>query len=352
MVMKRVFVAGGAGFIGSNFIHHLLRKSKDISILNFDKLTYSGNLDNLKDIKKGPRYSFIKGDISDAKAVTSAFQKFNPDFVINFAAETHVDRSIHVGAKEFIDTNITGVFNILQAVKASQRVKKYVQVSTDEVYGSLGLGSRMKFKENTPFAPNVPYAATKAGGDMLCRAYYHTFGVPVVVTHCSNNYGPYQYPEKLIPFFVLRMLEHKTLPMYGDGKNVRDWIYVLDHCEALRLCLFKGKPGEVYNIGADNELDNLQIAGMILAYFKQGKEKLEFIADRPGHDRRYAIDASKIEKELGWKPRYHFKQAFHETIDWYLANKKWVENVRRKTGVFNPHIDLWEAHHMPHKKKS
>jgi len=254
-------------------------------------------------------------------------RKFNPDFVINFAAETHVDRSIHVGAKEFIDTNITGVFNILQAVKASHRVKKYVQVSTDEVYGSLGLGSRMKFKENTPFAPNVPYAATKAGGDMLCRAYYHTFGVPVVVTHCSNNYGPYQYPEKLIPFFVLRMLEHKTLPMYGDGKNVRDWIYVLDHCEALRLCLFKGKPGEVYNIGADNELDNLQIAGMILAYFKQGKEKLEFIADRPGHDRRYALATAKA-RALGWQPKWPFARALQHTVAWYQDNAAWWRSLK------------------------
>jgi dTDP-glucose 4,6-dehydratase len=267
------------------------------------------------------------------------FKKFDPDFVINFAAETHVDRSIHVGAKEFIDTNITGVFNILEAVKSHPRIKKYVQVSTDEVYGSLRLGSRIKFKETTPFAPNVPYAATKAGGDMLCRAY------------CSNNYGPYQYPEKLIPFFVLRMLEGKTLPIYGDGKNVRDWVYVLDHCEALRLCLFKGKPGEVYNIGADNELNNLQITDMILSYFKYDKKKLEFIPDRPGHDRRYAIDASKIKKELGWKPRYHFKKAFKETIDWYLANKTWVENVRQKTGVFNPHIDLWEAHNISRNNK-
>lgn len=350
--MKRILIFGGAGFIGSNFIHLMLQKEKDIAILNFDKLTYSGNLDNLKDIKGGKKYSFVRGDISDQKAVEAAFKKFNPDFVINFAAETHVDRSIHVGAKEFIDTNITGIFNILEAVKARPKIKKYVQVSTDEVYGSLSLGSKEKFKESTAFAPNVPYAATKASGDMLCRAYNHTFGVPVVVTHCSNNYGPYQYPEKLIPFFVLRIMEGKPLPIYGDGKNVRDWVYVLDHCEALKLCLFKGKSGEVYNIGADNELDNLKITDMILSYFKKDKKtNLEFIADRPGHDRRYAIDASKIERELGWKPRYDFKKAFKETIDWYLANKKWAEKVRQKTGVFNPHIDLWEAHNIPKNKK-
>lgn len=341
---KRVLVAGGAGFIGSNFIRHIFKKHKDIQILNFDKLTYSGNLDNLRDVEKNPRYFFVKGDVGDANAVSAVFKKFTPEFVINFAAETHVDRSIHVGAKEFIDTNITGVFNILEAVKAGSGVKKYVQVSTDEVYGSLKLNSQLKFKEETAFAPNVPYAATKAGGDMLCRAYHNTFGVPVVVTHCSNNYGPYQYPEKLIPFFVLRMLEGKTLPIYGDGKNVRDWVYVLDHCEALRLCLFKGKSGEVYNIGADNEMNNLEIADLILASFHKKKDQLEFISDRPGHDRRYAIDASKIKKELGWKPRYHFKKAFKETIDWYLSNNAWVEGVRKKTGVFNPHIDLWKAH--------
>jgi dTDP-glucose 4,6-dehydratase len=341
---KKIFVAGGAGFIGSNFIRYMLQKHKDIFVLNFDKLTYSGNLDNLRDVEKNPSYSFVKGDIGDAKAVAAAFKEFNPDFVINFAAETHVDKSIHVGAKEFIDTNITGVFNILEAVKASPAVKKYVQVSTDEVYGSLALKSRAKFTEQTPFAPNVPYAATKAGGDMLCRAYYHTFGVPVVVTHCSNNYGPYQYPEKLIPFFVLRMLEGKKLPIYGDGKNVRDWVYVLDHVRALDLCLFKGKPGEVYNIGADHELNNLYIANLILKSFGRDASWLEFIADRPGHDRRYAIDASKIKKELGWKPQYDFRKAFRATINWYLANDIWVDRVRKKTGVFNPHIDLWRAH--------
>lgn len=343
--MKKIFVAGGAGFIGSNFIRFILKNNKRASVLNFDKLTYSGNLDNLKDIERSPRYFFVKGDIGDKNSLERAFEKFNPDFVINFAAETHVDRSIHVGAKEFIDTNITGVFNILEAVKSRPKIKKYVQVSSDEVYGSLPLGSRVKFKESTPFAPNVPYAATKASGDMLCRAYYHTFGLPVVVTHCSNNYGPYQYPEKLIPFFVLRMMEGKTLPVYGDGKNVRDWVYVLDHCEALRLCLFKGKPGEVYNIGADHELNNLEITALILGHFKKDKKgKIEFVADRPGHDRRYSVDASKIKKELGWKPRYHFKKAFKETIDWYLANEEWVENLKRRVGSFNPHIDLRKTH--------
>ena len=350
---KKILVTGGAGFIGSNFIRYILKKHKNVSILNYDKLTYSGNLENLADIKNDKRYEFVKGDICAQKKLVQVFKEFKPDFVINAAAETHVDKSIHTGAKEFIDTNITGVFNILEAVKSNPNVKKYVQISTDETFGSLDLNDEIShnnfrrisaFKEDTAFAPNVPYAATKAGGDMLCRAYYKTFNTPVIVTHCSNNYGPYQYPEKLIPFFILRMLENKKLPIYGDGKNVRDWIYVLDHCSALELCLFKGKAGEVYNIGADNEKDNLEIANLILKFFNRDKSWIEFISDRPGHDRRYAIDSSKIKKELGWKIKYSFVQAFQGTIEWYLENKKWVDNVRKKTGVFNPHIDLWRAH--------
>lgn len=340
----RIFVAGGAGFIGSNFIRHILRKHRNARVLNYDKLTYSGNLNNLKEIENDRRYKFIRGDIADKKQLEKAIGNFHPDYIINFAAETHVDRSIHVGAKEFIDTNIVGVFNFLEAVKANQKIKKYLQVSTDETFGSLSLNSKKKFREDTAFAPNVPYAATKAGGDLLCRAYYKTFKTPVVVTHCSNNYGPYQYPEKLIPFFILRMIEGRKLPLYGDGKNVRDWIYVLDHCEALRLCLLKGRAGEVYNIGAGNEMNNLEIADLILRHFKRGKNWIEFVKDRPGHDRRYAINDSKIKKELGWKPKYDFRAAFSKTIQWYLDNKKWVENVRRKTGVFNPHIDLWKRH--------
>lgn len=341
-----IFVAGGAGFIGSNFIRHIMRQYPAARILNYDKLTYSGNLDNLRDIEKSKKYKFIKGDVADGKKLASVFKAFKPDYAINFAAETHVDKSIHVGAKEFIDTNITGVFHLLETVKASAFVKKYVQVSTDEVYGTLPLYTKDSFKENTPFKPNVPYAATKAGGDLLCRAYFQTFGVPVIVTHCSNNYGPYQYPEKLIPFFILRMLESKLLPIYGDGKNVRDWIYVLDHCRALERCLFGGKAGEVYNIGADNEMSNLQIAELILKKFGRDKSWIQFVADRPGHDLRYAISASKLRKELGWRPKHEFKKHFNETIDWYLSNPKWIDNVRKKTGVFNPHIDLWKKHRI------
>lgn len=346
----KIFVAGGCGFIGSNFITYILRRHRDAEILNYDNLTYSGNPNNLREIEGGKRYRFARGDIADAEKLRNAFLSFRPHYVINFAAETHVDRSIHVGAREFIETNIIGVFNILELLRVA-RVKKYVQVSTDEVYGSLSLRTRERFRENAAFAPNVPYAATKAGGDLLCRTYFKTFGVPVVVTHSSNNYGPYQYPEKLIPFFILRILEGKKLPLYGDGKNVRDWIYVLDHCEALRLCLLKGKPGEVYNVGARNEKNNLEIAHLILKYFKKGSDWIEFVPDRPGHDRRYAINSSKIRRDLGWHPRYDFNQVFKATIDWYLNNKDWVGRVQKKTGVFNPHIDLWKGHALKVKSK-
>lgn len=342
--VQKILVCGGAGFIGSNFIKYLLKHRRAVKILNYDALTYSGNLDNLKEVQNHPRYKFIKGDIADQKKLHKVFSEFKPDYVISLAAETHVDRSIHMGALEFINTNIVGVFNILEAIKEFGNVKKYVQVSTDEVYGSLTLDSKKKFKESSPFAPNAPYAATKAGGDLLCRAYYSTWKLPVVVTHCSNNYGPYQYPEKLIPFFILRMLENKKLPLYGDGRNVRDWIYVLDHCRALELCLMKGGPGEVYNIGADSEKNNLEIAMLILKHFGRDKSWIEFVADRPGHDRRYAIDSSKIRRELGWRPIYSFEEKLPETINWYLNNRKWIDNIRKKTGVFNPHIDLWRSH--------
>ena len=347
---RRIFVGGGAGFIGSNFIRLILKEHGDAVILNFDKLTYSGNLENLKDVR-GKRYRFVKGDIADVKALKKAFIAFKPDYVINFAAETHVDKSIHASAKEFIDTNILGVFNFLELIKGVDYVKKYVQVSTDEVYGSLALTTKERFRETTAFKPNVPYSATKASGDMLCRAYKQTFGVPVVVTHCSNNYGPYQYPEKLIPFFILRMLEDKKLTLYGDGENVRDWIYVEDHCAALELCLFKGKPGETYNIGADNEMSNKMIASLILKYFRRGNDWLEFINDRPGHDRRYAVDASKIRNELGWKPKFDFNKAFAHTLDWYVENGKWVDGVREKAGIFNPHINPSRGGKKSLKKK-
>ena len=351
---KTILVCGGAGFIGSNFIRYIFSRYPGVKIVNFDKLTYSGNLDNNKDISKNSAldYHFVKGDIVNKKKVDAVFKKYKPDYIINFAAETHVDRSIHGASLEFIKTNIEGVFNIAEAVKAYSSVIKYVQVSTDEVHGSLPLDSKERFHEYTLFAPNVPYAATKAGGDLLCRSYFSTWKVPVVVTHCSNNYGPYQYPEKIIPFFVTRMLENKKLPLYGDGRHVRDWVYVLDHCHALELCLLKGAPGGVYHIGADNELDNTDIAKRILQYFNRNESWIEYVGDRPGHDRRYSIDSTKITEELGWRPMYAFEKAFVKTIQWYVDNPKWISRVQKRTGVFNPHIDLWRAHKLNNKSIS
>jgi dTDP-glucose 4,6-dehydratase len=334
----RILVAGGAGFIGSNFIRHMLSTNKDIKIINYDKLTYAGNLDNLKDIEKDPRYTFVKGDITDEGKLEKVVKKV--EYIVNFAAETHVDRSIHLGARQFVMTNTVGVQSILDAAR-KHGSKKYVQISTDEVYGSLSLDDSKKFVESTPFEPNVPYAAAKAGGDMICRAYFHTYGTPVIVTHCSNNYGPFQYPEKLIPFFTLRALSNMTLPLYGDGKNIRDWIWVLDHCKAIELLLRDGTPGEVYNIGADNERDNIEISKLILEILDKPESMIAFVKDRPGHDRRYAIDASKLRKELGWKPEYgrsNFKEALTKTVNWYVDSKEWVENIKKKVIKFNPHI--------------
>ena len=344
---KTLLVVGGAGFIGSNFTRHILASYKGVRVVVFDKLTYSGNLENLKDVANDVRYSFVRGDVADSSALHDAFLNHHPDYVINFAAETHVDRSIHVGALEFVKTNVEGIYNLLEEVKGSGKVACYVQVSTDEVFGSLPLEGGEPFRETTAFAPNVPYAATKAGGDLLCRAYFSTWKVPVIVTHCSNNYGPFQYPEKLIPFFITRVMEKKKVPLYGDGKHVRDWIYVLDHCRALELCLLKGAPGEVYNIGADNEMNNIDIATRILKRFGHTPSSIEFVTDRPGHDRRYAIDSSKIRAELGFVPEHSFDQAFDLTIDWYIHNSDWIRRVRERTGVFNPHIDLWKGHTLP-----
>lgn len=342
-----ILVTGGCGFIGGHFVRNFLGNHPSWRIINLDKLTYSGNKENLSDISLDPkfkkRYVFVKGDIADTKKVEIVFKKFKPELLINFAAETHVDRSIHIGAKEFIDTNVYGVFVLLEAIKKFG-VEKAVFVSTDEVYGSLSIGSKGEFTENTQYQPNVPYSATKAGGDLLCRAYHFTWRLPLIVTHCSNNYGPYQYPEKLIPFFTLRAMKNESLPLYGDGKNIRDWIYVLDHVEGLIQVLFKGKAGEVYNMGADQERTNIEIANLILETLGKPKSLITFVADRPGHDRRYAIDHSKITRELGWKPKYKFSKMIPETIAWYINNPKWVKNIQKKTGVINPHIDLWKKH--------
>ena len=346
-MVQRIIVTGGAGFIGSNFLRHMVSKYPDYLLINVDKLTYSGNINSISDLNGKSNYRFIQADIRDHKKMLEIIQE--GDVVVNFAAESHVDNSIEE-PEIFFDTNVLGTHSLLDAARISG-AKLFVQISTDEVYGSLDLSSRKKFKEDTAFAPNIPYSATKAGGDLLCRAYYSTWKVPVVVTHCSNNFGPYQYPEKLIPFFIVRAMENKKLPLYGDGKHVRDWIYVLDHCEALLLCLIKGRAGEVYNIGSGNEKSNLEIARAILKAFDKDESQIEFVKDRPGHDRRYAIDTSKIKKELGWRAETSFEEAFAETIEWYRRHQDWIDGIRKRTGVFNPHIDLWKAHFGRNRKR-
>ncbi|HQF56982.1 MAG TPA: dTDP-glucose 4,6-dehydratase [Candidatus Magasanikbacteria bacterium] len=326
-----LLVCGGAGFIGSNFIKYMLDKYPDYKIVNFDKLTYAGNLDNLKDVENNSNYKFVQGDIIDLEKLNETIKENNIDHIINFAAETHVDRSIHGGCKDFVLTNTLGVQMILDAVKFNN-IKKFVNVSTDEVYGALELDEDREFTETTPIWPNMPYAAAKAGGDLMCNAYFVTHKVPVVVTHCSNNYGPYQFPEKLIPFFVFKLLKGEKVPVYGDGLNVRDWIHVVDHARALDLLLHVGVPGEVYNIGSDNEHSNLELTKMILNIMGKSEEMIEYVTDRPGHDRRYAIDASKI-KSLGWFPEYSrekFEQGLRETVEWYQNNTEWVEKIWEK----------------------
>lgn len=334
-----LLVCGGAGFIGSNFIIHMLNKYPDIKIINYDKLTYAGNLGNLAEVKNDKRYSFVKGDIVDSEKLDKIVKDNKITHVINFAAETHVDRSIHEGSRPFVMTNTVGVQTILDIVK-NNKLKKFVNVSTDEVYGALELDENRKFFEDTPIEPNVPYAAAKAGGDLMCRSYFKTHNTPVIVTHCTNNYGPYQYPEKLIPFFIMRALKNQSLPLYGDGLYVRDWLYVLDHCEGLELMLTKGIHGEIYNIGGCNEKSNIEIAKLILQNLNKPESLITFVEDRPGHDRRYAIDASKIQRELGWKPRHKFEEALPKTIQWYVENKEWIENVKKRAKGFNIHIKI------------
>lgn len=329
-------VCGGAGFIGSNFIRHILGKYSDYKVVNYDKLTYAGNLANLEDVSENPNYVFIQGDITDLDALNKTIKKYSITHIINFAAETHVDRSIHGGCKDFVLTNSLGVQMILDAARFN-KIEKFVNVSTDEVYGAIGLDEDRKFTESTPIMPNMPYAAAKAGGDLMCNAYFRTHKTPVIVTHCSNNYGPYQFPEKIIPFFIFKLLKGEKVPVYGDGLNVRDWIHVMDHAKALDLLLHKGAVGEVYNIGSDNERSNLDLTKMILRIMDKGEEMIEYVTDRPGHDRRYAIDAAKI-TALGWAPDYpleKFEQGLKETIEWYLNNKKWVEDLWKKKDEMN-----------------
>jgi dTDP-glucose 4,6-dehydratase len=317
----KLLITGGAGFIGSNFIHYTLKHHKKDEVVNFDKLTYCGNLENLRDIETDPRYKFIKGDICDAKLVEKVFQKEKPDFILNFAAETHVDRSIK-NPKNFTQKNILGTHTLLEASR-KYNIKKFLQISTDEVYGSIKKG---KFKEIDSLLPNSPYAASKAGADLLVRSYYKTFNLPILITRSSNNFGPYQYPEKLIPLFITNILQGKKVPLYGTGLNVRDWIYVLDNCAGIDIVLRKGKIGEIYNIGGGNEKTNLEIAKIILKELGKDESWIEYVKDRPGHDFRYALDTRKIIK-LGWKPKYSFEKAIKETIKWYKTHQNWWKKL-------------------------
>lgn len=320
--MKTILVTGGAGFIGSCFIRHLLKKYNDYNVINLDALTYCGNLLNLKDIEDNSHYIFEKGNICDKKLVRELIKK--SDYVVNFAAESHVDNSIS-NPEIFIETNVKGTLNLLQACKEIG-IERYLQVSTDEVYGTLGKTGY--FYETSPIQPNSPYSASKASADLLVRAYFETYGLPVLITRCSNNYGPYQYPEKLIPCFISKLLKGEKVPVYGDGLNVRDWLYVYDHCEAIDTVLHNGKIGEVYNIGGHNEKTNLEITKLILDAMDKDESSIEHVKDRLGHDRRYAISNDKITSELGWKPSITFEEGIKKTIDWYLNNQDWISAVK------------------------
>jgi len=319
----KLLVTGGAGFIGSNFVIYMLREHPNYQIVNVDTLTYAGNLENLKSIENHPNYTFTKADITDGKAIDQIFQQ-GIDVVVNFAAESHVDRSI-LEPEVFVKTNVLGTQVLLDASKR-YGVTKYVQVSTDEVYGSLG--ETGLFMESTPVEPNSPYSASKAGGDLLVRAYHETFGLPVNITRCSNNYGPYQFPEKLIPLIISRALSDQALPIYGDGLNIRDWLYVEDHCSAIDLVIHQGRVGEVYNIGGNNERTNLHIVKTILQELNKPESLITYVEDRLGHDRRYGIDPTKLAQELSWKPKHNFETGIKETIQWYLNNKDWWTRIQ------------------------
>jgi dTDP-glucose 4,6-dehydratase len=318
----KLFITGGAGFIGSNFVSHILERP-GVEVINFDCLTYAGNLENLADIEKHEAYTFVKGDITDPAAVDACLDS-GVDAILNFAAESHVDRSI-LDSSAFIRTNVQGTQVLLEAARR-RKIGRFIQVSTDEVYGTLGETGR--FTEESPLAPNSPYAASKAGADLLARSYHQTFGLPVVITRCSNNYGPYQFPEKLIPLMILNAVDDLPLPVYGDGLYTRDWIHVQDHCRALETVLFKGVPGRVYNIGGDQEKRNLDVVHRILEQLGKGTDLIRFVNDRPGHDRRYAIDATRIREELGWAPATSFEEGLSDTIRWYVDNPEWVRRVK------------------------
>lgn len=322
--MTTILVTGGAGFIGSCYVRHILKKHPEYKVINIDALTYCGNLENLKDVENNPNYTFVHGNICNRELVRDLIKSC--DCVVNFAAESHVDNSIK-HPEIFVETNVQGTLNLLQACK-ELGIERYLQVSTDEVYGTLGKTGY--FYETTPLAPNSPYSASKASADLLVRAYYETYKLPVLNTRCSNNYGPYQYPEKLIPFFISKLLRGEKVPVYGDGLNVRDWLYVYDHCEAIDEVLHKGQIGQVYNIGGHNEKTNLEITHLILDSMGKDESSIEYVQDRLGHDRRYAISNDKITAELGWEPSVTFEQGIKMTIDWYLNNQDWIKHIEEK----------------------
>src|SRR5713101_6047374 len=338
--MRALLFTVGCGFIGSNFIRYLLETDPDVSVLNFDCLTYAGNPDNLRDLADDPRYQFVRGDITDRRAVRKTVGT-GPSAVINFAAESHVDRSIH-DSSPFIRTNILGTQVLLDAVREFQ-VPRFVQISTDEVYGSLGPTGY--FTEATPLSPNSPYAASKAAADMVVKSYVHTFGVPAVITRCSNNYGPSQFPEKLLPLFIMNLLRDELVPVYGDGLNVRDWIHVRDHCAAINRVWREGRVGEVYNIGSRCERTNLDLTNTLLHVMDKPRSLIRFVRDRPGHDRRYAMDSSKIERELGWQARIPFEEGLRETIRWYENHPDWVANIR--TGAYLKYYEKQYGRRLP-----
>lgn len=336
-----IVVTGGCGFIGSNFVMHLLRSYEDVRVTNLDLLTYAGNLANLEEAYSyGDRYRFVKGDIADRQLVDSILSD-PTDILVNFAAESHVDRSI-LDSADFVRTNIMGTQVLLDAGR-SHHVSRFVQISTDEVYGSLG--PEGSFSEDHALAPNSPYSASKAAADLLVRAYHKTHGLDVVTTRCSNNYGPYQFPEKLIPLMITNAMEDKALPVYGDGLNVRDWIYVTDHCQAIDLIMRKGKTGEVYNIGGGTELPNIDIVKLILKILGKPENLIRFVEDRPGHDRRYAMDSTKLRRELGWKPLVDFHDGMALTVQWYKENVQWWQQI--KTGEYLSYYERWYGNRVP-----
>lgn len=327
----KLLVTGGAGFMGSNFIHYILKKYPDYEIINLDKLTYAGNLKNLSDIENDSRYSFVKGDIVDPRIVDELVSKV--DAVVNYAAETHVDRSI-LEPREFAQTDVIGTLTILNAIRSQGNKVKLIQISTDEVFGSIETG---KFKEDSPFEPNSPYAASKAGGDLMCRAFWVTYETPVVVTHSCNFYGPFHYPEKLIPLAITNLFEGKKVPVYGDGRQVREWIFTEDHCSAVDTILHKGELGEVYNIGTERELENLETIRTILGVLGLGDDYIEFVKDRPGHDRRYSLDTSKLRSVLGWEPKISFEEGIKTTVDWFRNNQDWWKEI--KSGEYQKYYE-------------